>query len=153
VFTRSQRVKAYQRLIIPNNKHLRENLFCLAHDNLGHFGMDKSYTLRNDFYWPNMRCDLVNAYVPSCIECQCNNSLTSKPAGPLHLLPIPDKHFDSVAIDFVGPLPKDDSFNAIVTMTDRLGADIQIVPCNSNIMAEEFTTIFFDKWFCENGCP
>jgi hypothetical protein len=58
-----------------------------------------------------------------------------------------------VAIDFVGPLPKDDGFNAIVTMTDRLGADIQIAPCNSNITAKEFATIFFDKWFCENGCP
>jgi hypothetical protein len=58
-----------------------------------------------------------------------------------------------VAINFVGPLPKDDGFNAIVTMTDRLGANIQIAPCNSNITAKEFATIFFDKWFCENGCP
>jgi hypothetical protein len=142
------------RLIIPNDKHLRKNLFRLTHDNLGHFGTDKSYdTLRNDFYWPNMRHDPVNTYVPSCIECQCNKGLTSKPAGPLHPLPIPNKRFESVAIDFVGPLPKDDSFNTIVTMTDRLGADIQITPCNSNITAEEFATIFFDKWFCENGCP
>ena len=44
------------RLIIPNNKQLRENLFRLAHDNLGHFGTDKSYhALRDEFYWPNMR--------------------------------------------------------------------------------------------------
>jgi hypothetical protein len=30
------------RLMIPNNKRLRENLFHLAHNNLGHFGGDKS---------------------------------------------------------------------------------------------------------------
>ena len=49
-------------LIIPNNKQLQENLFCLAHGNLGHFGTDKSYhVLHSDFYWPNMRCDLINA--------------------------------------------------------------------------------------------
>ena len=142
------------RLIIPKHKNLRENLFRLAHDNLGHFGAEKSYaTLRNDFYWPNMRRDLVRAYVPSCTECQRNKNLTSKPAGPLHPLPVPDKRFDSVAIDFVGPLPKDDGFDCIVTMTDRLGANIQLAACNTNMTAEEFAAIFFDRWFCENGCP
>lgn len=38
-------------------------------------------------------------------------------------------------------------------MTDRLGANIQIVPCNTNITAGEFATTFFNKWFCENACP
>jgi hypothetical protein len=58
-----------------------------------------------------------------------------------------------VVINFVGPLPKDDGFDSIVTMTDRLNADIQLAPCKANMTAEEFATIFFDKWFCENGCP
>ena len=142
------------RLIIPNNKQLRENLFHLAHDNLGHFGGNKSYNiLWNNFYWPNMQWDLINVYIPLCTECQHNKSQTSKPTGPLHPLPIPDKWFKSVAIDFVGPLLTDDGFDAIVMMTGRLGANIQLAPCNTNITAEEFSTIFFDKWFCENGCP
>jgi hypothetical protein len=43
-------------LVIPKYKNLREKLFQLAHDNLGHFGAEKSYAnLRNNFYWPNMR--------------------------------------------------------------------------------------------------
>jgi hypothetical protein len=143
-----------QHLVIPKHNRLQESLFQLAHDNLGHFGTEKSYdSLQNDFYWLNMRKDLVNVYVPSCTDCQRNKNSTSKPSSPLHPLPIPDKCFDSVTIDFIGPLPKDNSFNMIVTMTDRLNADIQLVPCNSNMTAEEFAMIFFDKWFCENGCP
>jgi hypothetical protein len=59
---------------------------------------------------------------------------------------------DSITIDFIRLLPKDDSFNTIIMMTDRLGTDVQIAPCKSNVTVEEFTTIF-DKWFCENGCP
>jgi hypothetical protein len=44
-----------QRLIIPRYRDLRENLFWLAHDQMGHFGADKGYeALRRDFYWPNM---------------------------------------------------------------------------------------------------
>ena len=46
-------------LIIPRTKNLRETLFTLAHDVLGHFGFDKTYgSLRSAYYWPNMRHDL-----------------------------------------------------------------------------------------------
>ena len=58
-----------------------------------------------------------------------------------------------MAIDFVGPLPKDDGFDVIVTMTDHLGVDIQIAPCHSNMTAEDFAYLFFDQWYCKNGCP
>ena len=116
-------------MVIPKHGNLRERLFHLTHDSLGHFRSEKSYSaLRDDFYWPNMRKNLANGYVPSCNDCQQNKSMTQKPAGPLHPLPIPDKRFESVAIDFIGPLTPDDGYDCIVTMTDRLGADIQIVP-------------------------
>jgi hypothetical protein len=38
-------------------------------------------------------------------------------------------------------------------MTDRLGADVQIVPCKTSMTAQEFASIFFDRWYCENRCP
>lgn len=92
-------------------------------------------------------------YIPACVECQWNKGRTSKPAGPLHPLPIPDQRGDSVAIDFVGPCPKDNGFNAIVTITDRLGANIHIAPTRTNITAERFVAQFFDLWYCKNGLP
>lgn len=79
------------RLVIPRDNNVREAIFCLAHDSLGHFGATKSYdVLRDSFYWPNMRRDLEQAYIPGCVECQRNKAPTSKPAGPLHSLPVPD---------------------------------------------------------------
>ena len=113
---------------------------------MGHFGFDKAYAaLRDSYFWLNMREDLEKAYIPSCSKCQWNKSQTSAPAGPLHPLPIPEQQGDSVAIDFIGPLPEDSGFNAIVTMTDRLGgSDVWIEPTRTNVMAEEFTVIFFD---------
>ena len=108
-----------QRLVIPRIPKLRESLYSLAHDALGHFGFDKSYaSLRDSYYWPNMRSDLENAYIASCPECQRNKSSTSKPAGPLHPLPVPDKRFDSIAMDFIGPLPEDHGHNSILSITD-----------------------------------
>jgi hypothetical protein len=58
------------RLLIPHYSNIREELFRLTHDASGHFGADKSYTtLRDTYYWPNMRWDLEKAYIPSCTEC------------------------------------------------------------------------------------
>jgi hypothetical protein len=142
------------RLLIPRSGSIREDLFRLAHDTSGHFGADKSYaTLRDAYYWPNMRRDLEKAYIPSCTECSQNKSSTNKPTGPLHPLPIPDSRGDSVAMDFIGPLPLDENYNCILSMTDRLGSDIQIIPTRIDITAEDLALLFFNHWYCENGLP
>ena len=51
-----------------------------------------------------------------------------KPRGPLHPLPVPDDHGTSVGMDFVQPLPGDEGFSCILTITDWLGSSIQIIP-------------------------
>jgi hypothetical protein len=142
------------RLIVPWVANIRELLFHLAHDVLGHFGFGKTYgSLRDSFYWPNIRQDLEQAYIPACADCQQNKGSTQKPMGPLHPLPVPDQRGDSVAIDFIRPLPEDEGFNCIVTFTDRLNSDIRVVPMRTNISAEDLAIIFFNEWYCENGLP
>lgn len=120
-----------ERLVIPRKAHLCETIFHLAHDSLGHFGTDKS----------------------ACTECTHNKSRTTKPTGPLHPLPVPDHRGDSVAIDFIGPLPQELGFDGIMTITDRLGADVRLIPCRMNMNAQEVVNLFFDHWYCENGLP
>lgn len=68
-------------------------------------------------------------------------------------LPVPKRRFASVAMDFVGPLPEDEGHNCILTITDRLGADLRIVPCRTDMTASECAQLFFDNWYCENGLP
>src|ERR1700678_3863145 len=76
-------------LIIPAECGMREHIFRLAHDTLGHFGFHKTYkTIRNSYFWPNMRKDLESGYIPSWVECSHNKSLTSKPSSPLYPLPV-----------------------------------------------------------------
>ena len=142
------------RLIIPSNCGIREQIFRLAHDTLGHFGFHKTYeTIRNSYFWPNMRTDLENGYIPSCIDCARNKSSTSKPTGPLHPLPVPDERCESISMDFIGPLPTDQGFNCILTITDRLGSDIRIIPTTTTLTAKQLAVLFFDNWYCENGLP
>ncbi|OJT03284.1 Transposon Tf2-1 polyprotein, partial [Trametes pubescens] len=143
-----------ERLVIPRIRDVREALFRCAHDALGHFGFDKSYAaLRDAYHWPNMRKELETMYIPSCEDCQRNKGSTSKPSGPLHPLPVPDGRGEAIAIDFVGKLPEDDGFDCIATITDRLGADMRLIPTRVDVTAEEFAVQFFDHWYCENGLP
>jgi hypothetical protein len=142
------------RLVIPKATGLREKLFRQAHDLLGHFGGKKSYAaVEGSFFWPKMRKEIETVYVSSCPDCQRNKSRTSRPAGPLHPLPVPDACFTSIAIDFVGPLPEDEGFNYLATITDRLGADIKLIPCRTDITAPQFAELFFNHWYCDNGAP
>jgi Integrase zinc binding domain len=134
-----------RRLIIPDFRHLWETLFRLAHDNLGHFGFDKTYeSLQNSYYWPRMQRDLESMYVPSCMECQHNQSSTTNPIGPLHPLPIPDGRGDSVAMDFIRPLPMDEGLDCILTLTDWLGSNVRIVLCTTSLIAEDLTTLLHE---------
>jgi hypothetical protein len=142
------------RLIIPRFGTLREDLFRLVHDCLGHFGSNESYAnIRNSYYWPNMCRDLETAYVPAYAECQHNKSATSKAKGPLHPLPVPEARGDSVCLDFVGPLPEDEGFNCILTLTNRLGSDIRLILTRTDVSTAQLASIFFNEWYCKNGLP
>ena len=48
----------------------------------------------------------IEAFCRSCGKCQTNKTNTQKPQGFLHSLPIPDKPWQLVGMDFMGPLPQ-----------------------------------------------
>lgn len=108
-------------LLVSQVEDIHEWMFWMAHDSLGHFGFEKAYNaLRWSYYWPKMHCDLEKGYILGCLEYHGYKSLSGKPMGPLHPLPVPDSRGDSIAMDFVSPLPEDEGYNYILTLTDRL---------------------------------
>jgi hypothetical protein len=56
-------------------------------------------------------------------------------------------------MDFIGPLPMDQSHDCILTITDRLGSDIRIIPTSTTLNAKQLASVFFNEWYCENGLP
>src|ERR1700678_1307856 len=70
------------RLLVPAGGNLREQIFAMTHDNLGHFGFSKSYkNICRSYFWPGMRKDLEDGYIPSCQECIRNKSTTRDKQG------------------------------------------------------------------------
>ncbi len=100
-----------------------------------------------------MHKDLEQGYIPSCFECQQNKSRTTHPVGPLHPLPIPNEHCKSITMDFIGPLPVDEGYNCLLTVTDHLNSEYCFISTTTNITAENTALLFFNNWYCENGLP
>ncbi len=75
------------------------------HPTAGHLGITKTLArLKLRFFWPKMASE-VKKYVTSCTVCQLTKPSQRKPAGLM--VPIgPQKPWEYVGVDFVGPLPR-----------------------------------------------
>ena len=144
------------RICVPAVKDYRYMILKESHDAplSGHLGSDKTYlNLSKSFYWPKMDKD-VRKYIASCDECQ-RNKPSNKPApGPLHSLPIPEKPWDSVALDFITHLPKTkEGMDSLLVVVDRFSKQGHFIPCRSSITAPETASLFFKEIVRLHGIP
>lgn len=110
------------RLVLPKASPLVPALLQEGHASVvgGHSGFLRTYKrLTRDFFWVGMKND-IKEFVEKCLVCQQNKTLTLSPAGLLQPLPIPDKIWDDVTMDFIEGLPKSEGYNSILVVVDRL---------------------------------
>src|ERR1700692_4236232 len=91
-----------------------------AHTILGHFGAQKTadYICRW-YWWPRLGVE-VNKYCISCGICQANKTNTQRPVGLLHPLPIPNRPWGLIGMDFIGPFPKSKGYDYLCAVICRL---------------------------------
>ena len=101
--TSDQTLGERKRLVLP--KVHRLPLIHLAHNNLGHFSINKTKAIINDkFTWPGISVD-VKDFILSCDKCKVFNKHSHKPP-PFHMRPVITEPFDEIALDLIGPLPR-----------------------------------------------
>ena len=100
---------------------MRENIIKEKHNGglSGHFGQDKNFAQVNVFYyWPKMQID-VKRFVEKCRICQHAKG-RSQNTGLYQPLPIANRPWDAVSMDFVLGLPKIQRGNdCIYVVVDR----------------------------------
>ncbi|XP_074356085.1 uncharacterized protein LOC141695764 [Apium graveolens] len=85
-----------------------------------HDGYQKTLLrIRADFYWPRMR-HKVRKFIASCDICQRHKSVHLSPAGLLQPLPIPQRVWEDMYMDFIGGLPMSKGKTTIFVVVDRL---------------------------------
>ncbi|CAA0828421.1 Unknown protein [Striga hermonthica] len=109
-----------RRMYIPS-RGMRRELLKDYHDSqwAGHPGVERMYALMmRKFYWPKMLDD-VESYVRTCLVCQQDKTEKKKEAGLLQPLPIPDKPFQSLSLDFIDGFPKVKGMASVLVIVDR----------------------------------
>ncbi|KAK8994844.1 hypothetical protein V6N11_045913 [Hibiscus sabdariffa] len=108
----------------------------------GHPGMHRTLALVTDqYYWPHMDRD-IEAYVKTCLICQQDKVETKKPMGLLQPLPIPERPWESISLDFIIGLPNTDNCSSIMVVVDRFSKYATFIPASKVCPAEEAARLF-----------
>jgi len=143
------------KLYVPST-HVSKVLAALHDDMYSgmHLGLKKTLSkVSQKFYWPTWRKD-TEQYVSSCEICQ-----KAKPSnvryGLLSPLPVPEKPFSSISMDFVTALPEssDKKYDALLTIVDRLTKFCILLPCHSTITGLETARLLHSQIFNRYGFP
>ena len=103
---------------IYKGKQLIEIIIDHAHNIIGHFKQFKtSQYIRRYFWWQSMSHD-IESYCKMCSICATSKDVNSKPTCLLHSLPIPNRPWQSIGLDFMGPLPKSNNFDYLLVVID-----------------------------------
>lgn len=100
-------------------------LITWAHNSIanGHHGMQCTWELLKDKYWWPFMCKDVNKFAFSCAWCA--QSTVPRPAEKL--LPMPNRPWSHITIDFVIDLLISDGKNTILVLVDRFSKAIILV--------------------------
>ncbi len=142
------------RICVP--RKYRALLLQECHDNVlrGHFGIDKTYhVLRKRYIWPHMKHH-VEQYVRSCDQCQKNKARHQKLYGTPVLPEIPLQPWESVTVDFCGPLPKTSKGSTCVmgVICNLIRACI-LIPCTVEVTAKGTAELYVRHVLSKKGTP
>ena len=142
------------RLYVPNVPALRAQLLSEHHDTplAGHQGVERTTKLlKRYYYWPGMDED-VRAFVQTCPVCQRAKGSNQKPLGLLQPLPIPERKWQSISMDFVVQLPRtSEGYDAIMTVLCRFSKRVHFIPMNTDATAKEVAKLYFREIWKHHG--
>ena len=69
----------------------------------------------------------IESYCKMCGTCATSKDMNSKPTGLLHSLPIPDRAWQSIGLDFMSPLPKSNNSDYLLVIIDQLTSQVHLV--------------------------
>ena len=143
-------------VFVPDVQNLRHNVVDLMHSPpyCGHIGGNRTYqNLQQVFWWPGMK-DSALDFVKHCELCQRDKASNKKPVGLLNPLPVPERIWDSVSMDFITQLPLTKSgWDAIMVFVDRLSKMVHFAPLKTTSTAEDVAKIFRHEIFRLHGIP
>ena len=143
------------RVFVPNYKHLRSRMIAAFHDLLvaGHLGWHKTYdALSQHYYWPGMVPDVQDS-IRQCPTCQ-RTKITLQPQPDLHPLPVPDRPFSHITLDWLSGFPKNQhGYDALLNIIDRFTKWAIVIPCTKTMNTQDLCDVLYKHVFSWVGLP
>ena len=95
----------------------------------------------------------IESYCKACSICATSKDTNSKLTGLLHSLLIPDRPWQSIGLDFMGPLPKSNNFDYLLVVIDRLTSQVHLVPTMTTVTARGIAWLIFKEVMRLHGIP
>jgi len=76
-----------------------------------------------------------------------------KPYGSLKQLPIPERPWNSISMDFIEKLPSSSGFDTILVIVDRLTKQVIFIPAHDTITSADLACLFILHVFSKHGIP
>jgi hypothetical protein len=143
-----------RRLCVP--KSMRNQVLTAIHDELGeaaHAGFERTYNrVVRHFYWPGMARH-TKEFVKTCDICQKIKHRRHAPLGLIRAIPVPEKPFDIVSMDFITDLPESSGFSAALVIVDKLTKYGTFIACRKQIDEVETAQLFVNRIIVPYGVP
>jgi hypothetical protein len=127
-------------------------IWALGHGDplVGHLGRQRSIRrILASVSWPGAASDLTKL-AEACPTCQ---KVHAKQVHPRELASTAAEFpFESVFVDFIGPLPKIGEYEYILVCIDRFSHEIVLEAARST-SAQETAKLLVDRWVAQAGCP
>lgn len=143
--------------IAIKGRSAREIVISEAHSMLAHLGASKTIDyLRDHVWWKDMVSD-VRAFCETCHTCKISKPSNQKPYGLLNPLSVPSYPWESIGMDFVGPLPesgnRDGQFDSITVVICLLTSMVHLIPSRTNYNASQLAELMFEHVYKLHGLP
>jgi len=149
----TKNIKNEYTICVPSNKDIIVDILTQAHKIVGHYGDQRTCEyIRRWYWWPQMS-KMTAAFCKSCEACQRSKPSNKKPAGKLHQLPIANKPWDSIGMDFVGPFPEVDGYNYLWVVICRLTSMVHLIPTTTKVTATELSWKYLREIVRLHGLP
>ncbi|KAJ0885707.1 putative nucleotidyltransferase, Ribonuclease H [Helianthus annuus] len=131
-------------VLLSSKSPLLSTVLAMCHSSPegGHFGFHKTFAkVKHNFWWVGMK-EFVKKYIKECHTCQRAKTDSLQPAGLLQPLPVPERVWEDISMDFVEGLPVSNGFTVVMVVVDRLSKYAHFVPMrhpfNATTVAREF---------------
>lgn len=138
---------------LENKRSLSEIVIDHAHWTLGHIGPQKtSEYARRWFWWPRMGKD-IEKFCFSCGTCHMMKTSNLPKPGLLHNLPVPQRPWQSIGMDFCGPFPQCRDFDYLWVIICRLTTMVHLIPVTVRTSVTELSWFYIRDIIRLHGMP